>query len=109
MRRSIDRILTSHTGSLPRPDDLVELLYRNDAGKLDDRTALNTRVCEAVLEVVKTQLQHGVDVVNDGEVGKVGYATYIKDRLTGVEGAEPAAPKAARVAGVPGILQSPRR
>jgi 5-methyltetrahydropteroyltriglutamate--homocysteine methyltransferase len=84
--RSGDRILTSHTGSLPRPDDLVELLYRHDAGALDDRAVLDTRVCEAVLEVVQTQLQHGVDVVNGGEVGKVGYATYIKDRLTGFEG-----------------------
>lgn len=86
MLRSADCILTSHTGSLPRPDDLVELLYSNDAGTLDDRAVLDTRVCEAVLEVVQTQLQHGVDVVNDGEVGKVGYATYIKDRLTGFEG-----------------------
>src|SRR5437773_12414586 len=86
MRRSIDRILTSHTGSLPRPDDLVELLYRNDAGTLDDQVGLDRRVSEAVLELVQTQLQHGVDVVNDGEVGKVGYATYIKDRLSGLEG-----------------------
>jgi 5-methyltetrahydropteroyltriglutamate--homocysteine methyltransferase len=93
MRRSVDRILTSHTGSLPRPDDLVELLYRNDAGTLDDRAALDTRVCDAVLEVVQTQLQHGVDVVNDGEVGKVGYATYIKDRLSGFEGESQPRPK----------------
>jgi len=84
--RSTDRVLTSHTGSLPRPDDVVELLYRHDAGTLDDRSVLDTRVCEAVLDVVQTQLQHGVDVVNDGEVGKVGYATYIKDRLAGFEG-----------------------
>jgi len=65
---------------------VVELLYRHDAGTLDDRSVLDTRVCEAVLDVVQTQLQHGVDVVNDGEVGKVGYATYIKDRLAGFEG-----------------------
>ena len=86
MLRSSDRVLTSHTGSLPRPDDVVELLYRHDAGTLDDRLVLDTRVCEAVLDVVQTQLQHGVDIVNDGEVGKVGYATYIKDRLAGFEG-----------------------
>jgi 5-methyltetrahydropteroyltriglutamate--homocysteine methyltransferase len=86
MQRSIERILTSHTGSLPRPDDLVELLYRVDAGTLDEKAALDSRVCETVREVVQTQLKHGVDIVNDGEVGKVGYATYIKDRLTGFEG-----------------------
>jgi 5-methyltetrahydropteroyltriglutamate--homocysteine methyltransferase len=86
MKRSVDRILTTHTGSLPRPDDLVELLYKHDAGALDDPALLQTRVCDAVREVVQSQVQHGVDVVNDGEVGKVGYATYIKDRLTGFEG-----------------------
>jgi 5-methyltetrahydropteroyltriglutamate--homocysteine methyltransferase len=93
MRRSDKRILTSHTGSLPRPDDLVELLFRNDAGTLDTRDILDTRVCEAVHEVVQAQLQHGVDVVNDGEVGKVGYATYIKDRLSGFEGESQPRPK----------------
>jgi 5-methyltetrahydropteroyltriglutamate--homocysteine methyltransferase len=92
MQRSEQRVLTSHTGSLPRPDDLVELLYRNDAGTLDRRDVLDTRVCEAVREVVQTQVRHGLDVVNDGEVGKVGYATYIKDRLTGFEGQSQARP-----------------
>src|SRR5579859_7194181 len=86
MKRSDRRILTTHTGSLPRPDDLVELLYRNDAGTIADTSLLHERVCAAVRDVVNTQIQHGVDVVNDGEVGKVGYATYIKDRLTGFEG-----------------------
>lgn len=81
-----ERILTSHTGSLPRPDDLVELLYRRDAGDLDDLSCLNQRVTQAVYEVVQTQVQHGVDIVNDGEVGKIGYATYITGRLTGFEG-----------------------
>ena len=86
MQRSEKRILTSHTGSLTRPDDLVELLFRNDAGTLDRRDLLDSRVCEVVREVVQTQVQHGVDVINDGEVGKVGYATYIKDRLSGFGG-----------------------
>jgi 5-methyltetrahydropteroyltriglutamate--homocysteine methyltransferase len=92
MQRSEQRVLTSHTGSLPRPDDLVELLYRKDAGTLDGRDVLDTRICEAVREVVQTQVRHGLDVVNDGEVGKVGYATYIKDRLTGFEGQSQARP-----------------
>jgi hypothetical protein len=77
MQRSSERILTSHNGSLPRPDDLVELPFRFDEDTLDNRAALDARVCPAVLEGVQAQLQHGLDVVNDGEVGKVGYATYI--------------------------------
>ena len=93
MQRSEGRILTSHTGSLPRPDDLVELLFRNDAGTLERRDVLDRRVCEAVAEVVQTQVRHGVDIVNDGEIGKVGYATYIKDRLTGFEGQSKPRPK----------------
>jgi 5-methyltetrahydropteroyltriglutamate--homocysteine methyltransferase len=93
MQRSERRTLTSHTGSLPRPDDLVELLFRNDAGTLDTREILDSRVCEVVRDVVQAQLQHGVDVVNDGEVGKVGYATYIKHRLTGFEGKSQPRPK----------------
>ena len=93
MQRSEGRILTSHTGSLPRPDDLVELLFRNDAGTLERRDLLDRRVSEAVAEVVQTQVRHGVDIVNDGEIGKVGYATYIKDRLTGFEGQSKPRPK----------------
>ncbi len=93
MQRSETRVLTSHTGSLPRPDDLVDLLFRNDAGRLDRRDVLDQRVREVVAEVVQTQLQHGVDIVNDGEVGKVGYATYIKDRLTGFGGESQPRPK----------------
>src|SRR5690348_10209452 len=80
------RILTTHTGSLPRPDDLVDLLYRHDAGQLEDIDGLHSRVREAVAEVVQLQLRHGVDIVNDGELGKVGYVTYIRDRLTGFDG-----------------------
>ena len=93
MQRSEERILTSHTGSLPRPDDLVELLFRNDADTLDRRDVLDRRVCEAVAEVVQTQVRHGVDIVNDGEIGKIGYATYIKDRLTGFDGQSKPRPK----------------
>src|SRR5579872_345894 len=80
------RVLTTHTGSLPRPDDLVDLLYRNDAGQLHDPSLLQRSVRKAVEDLVQTQVQHRVDIVNDGEAGKVGYATYIKDRLTGFEG-----------------------
>src|ERR1700716_2798013 len=104
MQRSERRTLTSHTGSLPRPDDLIELLFRNDAGTLDTREILESRVCEVVRDVVQAQLQHGVDVVNDGEVGKVGYATYIKDRLSGFEGESQPRPKPLEWQGVPGFF-----
>lgn len=86
MKRSTDRILTTHTGSLPRPDDLVTMLYAQDKGELRDRQAFAARVRTAVAEIVRKQVECGVDVVNDGEAGKIGYATYVKDRLTGFEG-----------------------
>jgi 5-methyltetrahydropteroyltriglutamate--homocysteine methyltransferase len=86
MKRSTDRILTTHTGSLPRPPDLVEMIRANEAGDLADRAAFNERVRAAVAEVVRRQAEAGLDIVNDGEAGKVGYSTYIKDRVTGFGG-----------------------
>lgn len=86
MKRSTDRILTTHTGSLPRPEDLVRLLYAGEKGEARDPTAFAARVRETTREVVRKQLEVGIDIVNDGEVGKIGYATYVKDRLTGFDG-----------------------
>jgi 5-methyltetrahydropteroyltriglutamate--homocysteine methyltransferase len=86
MKRSDSRILTTHTGSLPRPDDLVELLLQRDRGELKDVSGFEARVAEATREVVRRQVEIGIDVVNDGEWGKPDYSTYIKDRLTGFEG-----------------------
>ncbi len=83
MKRSTDRILTTHTGSLPRPDDLTDLLYAKEAGEPGDRAAFEARVRAAVAEVVRRQADAGIDVVNDGEMGKIGYSTYVKDRLSG--------------------------
>src|SRR6185437_1868840 len=83
MKRSTERILTTHTGSLPRPDDLADLLFAKESGELADRGALETRVRSAVAEVVRKQVEVGVDIVNDGEMGKIGYSTYVKDRLSG--------------------------
>ena len=83
-------ILTTHIGSLPRPDDLTGLLKQRDAGEVTDRRAFDARVRAAVEDVVRRQLAAGLDVVNDGEQGKCDYSTYVKDRLTGFEG-EPAA------------------
>jgi 5-methyltetrahydropteroyltriglutamate--homocysteine methyltransferase len=86
MKQSTERILTTHTGSLPRPDDLVAPLYAKEQGKEYNPTTFATRVRTATAELVRQQLACGVDVVNDGEAGKVGYSTYVKDRLTGFEG-----------------------
>ena len=71
MKRSTERILTTHTGSLPRPDDLVTMLYAKDKGEVQDQGAFVARVRAAVAEIVRKQLDAGADVVNDGEVGKM--------------------------------------
>jgi 5-methyltetrahydropteroyltriglutamate--homocysteine methyltransferase len=86
MQRSTERILTTHTGSLPRPADLTATLEAMDAGTAPDPQAFDARVRHAVAEVVRRQVEAGVDVVNDGEQGKVGYSTYVRYRLTGFEG-----------------------
>jgi 5-methyltetrahydropteroyltriglutamate--homocysteine methyltransferase len=86
MKRSTDRILTTHTGSLPRPPELTEMLQRLDARESIDEGAFQQRVRQAVAETVALQRKSGVDVLNDGEEGKVGYSTYIKDRCTGFDG-----------------------
>jgi 5-methyltetrahydropteroyltriglutamate--homocysteine methyltransferase len=86
MKRSADRILTTHTGSLPRPADLTATLEALDAGRAPDPAAFATRVQRAVADVVRQQVEVGVDVVNDGEQGKVGYSTYVRHRLTGFGG-----------------------
>src|SRR3954468_12078827 len=86
MQRSTERFLTTHTGSLPRPDDLIRTMYAKEEGVPVDRNALAERVRAAVAEVVKKQTDAGVDLVNDGELSKPSYATYIKDRLNGFGG-----------------------
>jgi 5-methyltetrahydropteroyltriglutamate--homocysteine methyltransferase len=86
MRRSTERFLTTHTGSLPRPDDLVRTMYAKEEGVPVERAALASRVRSAVAEVVQKQVAAGIDLVNDGEMSKPSYATYIKDRLDGFGG-----------------------
>lgn len=83
-----DRILTTHVGSLPRPDDLAADLTLADTGRLDEavRGDLGPRVHDAVMDVVARQAAAGIDVVSDGEMSKFGYATYVKERLTGFGG-----------------------
>jgi 5-methyltetrahydropteroyltriglutamate--homocysteine methyltransferase len=86
MKRSTDRFLTTHTGSLPRPEDLIRMMYAKEEGVPVDAAALSQRVAAAVDEVVRKQAAAGVDVINDGEMSKPSYATYIKDRLRGFGG-----------------------
>lgn len=78
------RIRTTHTGSLPRPADLAAMLTAHDRGEATPELA--ARVRTAVTDVVRQQAGTGIDVVNDGEMGKIGYGTYVKERLTGFDG-----------------------
>ena len=87
MKRSTERFLTTHTGSLPRPEDLIRAMYAKEEGVPVDADALGQRIAAAVEEVVRKQAEAGVDVINDGEMSKPSYATYIKDRLSGFGGA----------------------
>ena len=86
MKRSTQRFLTTHTGSLPRPDDLIRMMYAKEEGVPVDGAALAARVREAVAAVVRKQVDAGIDLVNDGEMSKPSYATYVKDRLEGFGG-----------------------
>jgi 5-methyltetrahydropteroyltriglutamate--homocysteine methyltransferase len=86
VKRSGERFLTTHTGSLPRPDDLVRIMFAKEEGIPVDGEALAARIKTAVAEVVGKQVEAGIDVVNDGELSKPSYATYIKDRLAGFGG-----------------------
>ena len=94
MKRSTDRILTTHVGSLPRPDDVCAMLIAKEKGEKIDAAAFDALVSKAVQAVVRRQVEAGVDIVCDGEMAKPGYATYIKDRLTGFSGDSPRRPPA---------------
>lgn len=84
--RSTERFLTTHTGSLPRPPDLIRMMYAKEEGVPVDAPRLGERIRAAVAEVVGKQVKAGIDIVNDGEMSKPSYATYIKDRLDGFGG-----------------------
>jgi len=86
MQRSSDYFLTTHVGSLPRPDDLVQTMHAKEQGVPVDPEALAVRIRDAVQEVVDIQVRCGVTVIDDGEMSKPSYATYVKDRLTGFGG-----------------------
>jgi 5-methyltetrahydropteroyltriglutamate--homocysteine methyltransferase len=87
VKRSTERFLTTHTGSLPRPEDLIRAMFAKEEGVPVDAAALAARIRAAVAEVVGKQAAAGLAVVNDGEMSKPSYATYVKDRLTGFDGA----------------------
>src|SRR5882672_10483396 len=87
MKRSTERFLTTHTGSLPRPDDLIRAMFAREEGVPVDAEKLAARIRSSVAEVVRKQEAAGIDIVNDGEQSKPSYATYVKDRLTGFDGA----------------------
>ena len=89
MKRSTDRILTTHTGSLPRPGDLLEMIDAKERGAAYDEQALQARVRTAVAEVVRQQAEAGIDIVSDGEFGKPSFATYVKNRISGFNGQNP--------------------
>ena len=79
------RVLTTHTGSLPRPDALSALLFAKMARQPCDPDELARRTAEAVAAIVKTQVDLGIDIVSDGEQGKVSFQAYAADRLSGIE------------------------
>jgi 5-methyltetrahydropteroyltriglutamate--homocysteine methyltransferase len=88
VRTSIDRILTTHTGSLPRPPALASAMVARENGELGSGPAgeLPTMIADAIGEVLGQQLASGLDVISDGEMGKIGYSTYVKERLSGFDG-----------------------
>jgi 5-methyltetrahydropteroyltriglutamate--homocysteine methyltransferase len=85
MKISTDRILTTHVGSLPRPQDLLDLLRKEDRGEGVDEKALHDLTTETVKKAVSEQVANGIDVVCDGEMSKISYHVYARHRLAGLE------------------------
>ena len=83
MQLSTDRILTTHVGSLPRPEKLVKMLGKEDRGEQVDPTILQATISEAVTKNVVEQVRAGIDIVCDGEASKMSYHVYAKHRLKG--------------------------
>jgi 5-methyltetrahydropteroyltriglutamate--homocysteine methyltransferase len=81
-----DRFLTTHVGSLPRSEELIAIMFAREDGIPLDRVALEDKVIEAVTRVAARQIEAGIDIINDGEMSKPSYATYVKDRLNGFGG-----------------------
>src|ERR1700674_5376250 len=92
MRLSTDRILTTHVGSLPRSQAVTDVLFACERGDTVDARADATVISDAVAEVVRRQVEIGIDVVSDGEMSKISYATYIARRFSGFGGDTPREP-----------------
>ena len=92
MRSSTEQILTTHVGSLPRSQAVTDVLFGREKGEIRDRSAASAVISDAVAEVVRRQVEAGVDVVSDGESSKISYATYIADRFEGFGGDTPREP-----------------
>jgi len=99
-----DHIQTTHVGSLPRPADVAEGLFARERGEDFDPAAFRSCLDDAVDAIVARQRESGIDLPSDGELGKISYATYIKDRLTGFDGDSPRQPPA-DLADYPGYLK----
>ena len=85
MKTSTNRILTTHVGSIPRPESIKAILRARVSGQNIDAARLAAHVTEAVAEVVRRQAETGLDVISDGEMGKTSFLAYAEDRLTGFE------------------------
>ena len=92
MRVSSERILTTHVGSLPRSQAVTDVLFARERAEISDQRAAGAVISDAVAEVVRRQVDTGVDVVSDGETNKISYATYIADRFAGFGGDTPREP-----------------
>ena len=89
MKLNSERILTTHVGSLPRPPNVSEMLLAKGEGTLADQDAFDACMKRAVADVVRQQVEVGIDIVSDGEMSKIGYSTYIQERLNGFSGDSP--------------------
>jgi 5-methyltetrahydropteroyltriglutamate--homocysteine methyltransferase len=85
MKRSTERILTTHAGSLARPTDLLDTMRERENGRPYDAQLLDRQVHDAVADRVRQQVENGIDIVTDGEMSKVSFLGYVKDRLGGFE------------------------
>ena len=92
MKRSMDRILTTHVGSLPRSQAVTDVLFARERAEVSDAEAAAAVISKAVEDVVRRQVSVGIDVVSDGEMSKISYATYIAERLSGFGGDSPREP-----------------
>ena len=92
MKHSADRILTTHVGSLPRPKNVADLIFAKERGEEFDQSTFDETIEVAVKDAVARQVEVGVDIVSDGEMSKISYATYVKERISGFEGDSPRKP-----------------